>query len=189
MFWYTNKLHPIIRSTKAVIIVCITAFASSCTSATNNTPKNNHTEIDIPAFFQNEIALLNSTKPEVTKTVKKDSVSETKRLIIADWEKELANFTSIDINKAAYRGAYQKDSIGNTVTYNFKDSALDLSSVKIVYDNGIPLIFTIRKATKNLLYDTEENLEYIKGKSYSVDKIQAVKALGSNHYQIKGVIE
>ncbi|WP_164112473.1 MULTISPECIES: hypothetical protein [Sphingobacterium] len=178
-----------IRITKAVSILCITAFTSSCTSASNNAHNSNDLEIDIPSFFQNEIALLNSKRPTVTKTVKKDSISETKQLTVSDWQKELANFTSIDINKAAYRGSYHKDSIGNTVTYSFKDSALDLSSLKIVYDNGIPSIFTIKKVTKNLLYDTEENLEYIKGKSYSVDKTQVVKALGSHHYQIKGRIE
>ena len=189
MFWYTNKLYSLMRSAKAVSILCITAFASSCTSTSNNTHNSNDIEIDIPSFFQNEIALLNSKKPTVTKTVKKDSISETKQLTVSDWQKELANFTSIDINKAAYHGAYQKDSIGNTVTYSFKDSALDLSSLKIVYDNGIPSIFTIKKVTKNLLYDTEENLEYIKGKSYSIDKTQVVKALGSHHYQIKGIIE
>ncbi|SKB97497.1 hypothetical protein SAMN05660841_03397 [Sphingobacterium nematocida] len=190
MFWYTSKLYDIRRNATVVSILCLTAVvASSCNSASNSVHQSTGIEFDIPSFFRNEIELLNSTKPKVTKVVKKDSISETKQLIIADWQKELANFTSIDLNKAAYRGAYQKDSIGNTVTYSFTDSALDLSSVKIVYHNGVPSIFTINKVTKNLLYNTEENLEYIKGESYTIDKIQAVKTLGSHHYQIKGTIE
>ncbi len=146
-------------------------------------------EFDVPSFFQKEIALLNSTKPKIKKTVLKDSISETKELVIADWNKELTSFLAVDLNKAAYRGTFQKDSTGNTVVYTFTDSTIDLSSLKIVYVDHIPTEFTIKKSTQNLLYNTSESLEYIKGKSYSIDKLQSVYMLGSQHYKIAGVIE
>lgn len=186
MFWYTKKCA--IKTTAAGLL-SLAAVVSSCTSATDQEKKKIDPEFDIPSFFENEIRLLNASKPKVTKTVHKDSISETKQLNIADWEKELANFTSIDLNKPAYQGTYSKDSVGNSVTYTFQDPSVDLSVVKIVYENGAPAVFSIKRANKNLLYDTEEQLEYIKNKSYSVDKTQTVKLLGSQHYHIQGVID
>lgn len=188
MFWYTKKYNRTRKVTVAGIL-CLTAVTLSCTSASKQEHNTVDPEIDIPAFFKNEISFLNAENPNVTKTVKKDSLSETKQLVITDWDKELANFSSIDINKPAYRGTYDKDSVDNRVTYNFKDSSVDLSVVQIVYVDGAVSTLNVKRSTKNLLYNTVENLEYIKGKSYRVEKIQNVKVMGSQHYLIEGIIE
>lgn len=187
MFWYTNLLK--INKTAAVGISCLTAVMLSCTSASVENQHNTDPEFDIPTFFKNEIMLLDSTAPKVTKTVLKDSISETKELVVADWQKELASFSAVDLNKPAYQHAYSKDSSANSVTYTFRDPSADLSLVRIDYEAGAPVAFTIKRQSKNLLYNTEEKLEYVKGKSYSIDKVQTVKLLGSQHYHIKGLIE
>ncbi|WP_144062615.1 hypothetical protein [Sphingobacterium paucimobilis] len=176
-------------ATQALIGFVVTIFYS-CGSPSS--PRKNEltvSEFDLPAFFQQEIKSLDISKPTIRKTVSKDSISESKELQIGDWERELASFLTVDLNKPAYRGTYQKDSIANTVTYTFTDSTVDLSVLKIVYTDQIPVSFTIKKSTNNLLYNTSESLEYIKGKRYIIDKVQSVKMLGNRHYRIEGIIE
>lgn len=189
MSWYINYY----KKQKAVALGLLSlsvGLSLSCESPSAEKKRNLVApEFDLPSFFHKEIAALNAAKPKIKKTVQKDSISETKELIIADWNKELTSFLAVDLNKAAYRGAFQKDSTDHTVVYTFTDSSVDLSSLKIVYVDNIPTQFTIKKSTQNLLYNTSENLEYIKGKSYSIDKLQSVYMLGTQHYKIMGIIE
>lgn len=190
MCWYTKKNRIRKVNIAAVGLLSLTAATIlSCQTSSSESKNQTVREFDLPSFFQQEVKYLNSSKPKITKTVLKDSVSETKEVIIADWNKELSSFLSVDLNKPAYRGTYIKDSVNNTVTYTFKDSTIDLSLVTIVYNDQIPTILTIKKSTKNLLYNTEENLKYIRRKSYNVIKDQSVRILGNQHYNIEGVIE
>lgn len=189
MSWYTNIRYQIERRIPVVAAVSFAiTTASSCISSVHDKGLLTK-EFDFPSFFQQEIGLLNTLQPQVDKTVIKDSTSETKNLVIEDWNKELSSFLSIDLNKPAYRGAYQKDSADNVVIYTFTDSTLDLSSIRVVYKDHIPATLMIKKETKNLLYDTKESLEYVRGKRYSIDKRQNVKILGSHQYKIEGIIK
>lgn len=169
-----------------VIDIITIAILTSCSSPSNK--KETIQEFDIPSFFKKEAQYLNSVKPSVKKTVEKDGISETKDLIIADWDRELANFLSVDLNKSAYEGFLIKDSSENNVKYTFSDSTLDLTSIQIFYIANRPSSFLIKKSTKNLLYQTDETLEYTKDQSYSIDKKQKVKGLAEQHYKITGVI-
>ncbi|MFD2554698.1 hypothetical protein [Sphingobacterium tabacisoli] len=189
MSWYTNYQKK--RNTITLGLLGLGVMLSFSCESSSAEKKGNLTtsEFDVPSFFQKEIVLLNTTKPKIKKTVLKDSIFETKELVIADWNKELTSFLAVDLNKAAYRGTFQKDSTGNTVVYTFTDSTVDLSSLKIVYVDNIPTEFSIKKSTQNLLYNTSENLEYIKGKSYTIDKLQSVYMLGAQHYRITGILE
>lgn len=173
--------------TSALSLAMVITFFS-CSSSDKS--KDSLTkEFDLPKFFRNEVAALNALQPKIRKTVSKDNISETKQLVIADWNKELANFLTIDLNKPAYKGAFTKDSSANGVRYTFIDSTLDLSLVQVIYKADEPSTIIIKKSTKNLLYNTSEHLEYVKGERYSVEKEQFVKALGNQYYKIEGLIE
>lgn len=191
MFWYTSQRKEKGRKIVTLAIVSLViAMHSSCGSPSPETKTTTvMQQFDLPSFFQQEIARLDSLQPKIKKTVSEDRVSETKELVIAAWDKELASFLAVDLNKPAYRGTYRKDSIGNTVKYTVTDPSLDLSLLEIVYTDQIPTTFIIKKSTKNLLYNTSEHLEYVKGKRYTIDKLQSVKMLGYRHYRIEGIIE
>ncbi|NGM61753.1 hypothetical protein G5B30_07480 [Sphingobacterium sp. SGG-5] len=171
MYWWIN------------FFVAIFLFA--CTSAPQHT-KQEQKEFDLPAYFQREIKRLSAVDKAVVKTVSKGDVSETKTLRV-DWKKELAAFASIDINKPVYAGYIYKDSSGRTVTFRIDNPKLDISMVRIQYnEQNEPLEITIQRKIDNLLYDTAEKLHYKKNESYRIEKQQDVWVLGTNHYTIAG---
>ena len=184
MYWLTNintkKIVTALNLLGAVILM------QSCQNAATtdlNAPKE---FIDLPAFFQKEIDSLQKVQPLISKTVVKDTLSEQKDIQIKDWNIELSSFLSIDLNKPVYKGAFQKDSVNNTVTYQFTDPELDINLIKITYSNQQPTTIEVSRKTENLLYSTEEELFYSKGEKYKVQKRQKVTLMGEYFYAIEG---
>lgn len=157
----------------------------SCVS-TDSATKERVKLLDLPSFFQSEIKRLKETNPTITKTVRKDSLSEVKQIKIENWDTELASFVAIDINKPAYDGYVHIDSVDNLVTYTVTNPDLDLSCIQIQYKNGKVNDIIIERKVKNSLYNTTEFLEYRKNDSYTVEKNQSVIAVGDNYYKIEG---
>lgn len=187
MYWWTN--HKTQKYITALNLLGAVIIMQSCQNEPSTIGNSNKEFIDLPAFFQKEIDSLQIAKPLVTKTVLKDSISEQRELHIKDWNIEFSSFLSIDLNKPAYKGYIQKDSINNVVNYKFTNPDLDLNLVKITYENQDPITFEIFRNTDNLLYYTEEHLSYSKGKTYKVEKKQKVTFLGNNFYAIEGLLK
>jgi len=182
MYWYKRNSQHILKA--IVILICnVTLF--SCVS-TDPAQKKRAELFDLPSFFQSEIKSLKETNPTITKTVRKDSISEVQEIKIKNWDTELASFVAIDINKPAYSGYVDIDSVDNLVTYTITNPDLDLSCIQIQYKNGKANDIVIERKVKNSLYNTTELLEYRKNDSYTVEKNQAVKVVGENYYKIKG---
>lgn len=172
------------------MVITMAALVFACSEQTAQVEHFASKQLDIPAFFTTEIARLSAEKPEVIKTVKKDSIVETKDIKIDNWENELASFLTVDINKPAYAGYLKKDSVDRRVTYHSTNPKLDLKLVEITYnDKGQPITFRIDRNIDNLLYDTEETLHYQKDVGYQLEKRQHVLLLGDKYYHISGKIK
>ena len=184
MYWYKKIKN-------AVIALAITAFSYACTSGSAEGSKQQvKSQVDIPAFFAQEITALQKRNPQVLKTVKKDSISETKTVHIASWTNELASFASVDLNKPAYAGYLKKDSLEGLVSYTSTNPSLDIKSVQLSYgSNGELSELRMEKQTENLLYRTEETLIYLPNKRYQLEKKQHVLLLGDKYYYIAGDID
>lgn len=182
MYWY--------KKTKiAVIALAITALSYACSSESTEATKQVNSQLNIPAFFTKEIAALQKRNPAVVKTVKKDSVSETKTVHIENWTNELASFAAVDLNKPAYAGFLKKDSVAGVVTYTSTKPSLDIKSVRIQYTpEGTLSELRMEKQVDNLLYRTEETLIYFPNKRYELKKKQHVLLLGDKYYHIAGAI-
>ncbi len=166
------------------------ALFVSCSEKIEQVPKFADAQLNIPAFFNKEIAHLKALNPKVSKTVVKDTIAETQEMQINNWDTELASFVAVDINKPAYGGYLKKDSSDLTVTYSSTNPALEIQFVQIKYDAaGKPLSFLIEKNIDNLLYQTAEKLTYTTGESYRLEKKQHVLLLGDKYYQISGDIK
>ncbi|MFZ4861531.1 hypothetical protein ACL9RF_05045 [Sphingobacterium sp. Mn56C] len=188
MYWLINKKRILPLTLGLIISSGAMACFNACTPEKNN-DINTHAsgkEIDIPQFFKSEVSRLNATKPSIQKTVAKDGAEETKTVTVKDWNVELASFMDVDLNKVAYIGTFQKDSVAEVVEYRFVKPDLDLSRIRITYNDHKPVAFTIEKSTDNLLYKTTEHLEYKQGVSYKVEKLQQVKFFNENAYSIIG---
>lgn len=188
MYWYkrisSSKVYY-----KVAIASAIAALFVSCGPSTPASTANSESYVDIPAYFKAEIERMKQSNPTVEKTVKKDSISETKTLQIANWDNELSSFVSIDLNKPAYRGIFQKDSVDNKVTLTTNDPKIDISHVEIDYQDGKPVAFLIKRSSKSSLYATHETLYYKQNEQYSLEKKQDIKVLGEKYYFISALLK
>lgn len=186
MYWYKT----IIKSTAKCLPLALAVGFNACSSpAPVAEPLAEDQLFDIPSFFQKEIDALTKLQPQISKTVMKDKVKENKTLKIKSWDTELSSFKGIDLRKTAYKGFIHRDSAEDKVIYTFTDDKIDLSKVEITYQHHQPYAITIERKVDNLLYNTVEKLNYIKGKSYSVEKQQKVLVLGESNYAIAGTIQ
>lgn len=184
MYWYTNKKYSLI----AVASILATAmFACTSPQQEQQAKQEQPAYFDIPAFIQTEIDSLKVKNPTVEKTVTKDKESETKSLAIKNWDNELSSFKAIDLNKPAYHGFIEVDTVDQVLQYAFTNPELDLSCVRISLDpQGQVKMISVEKHVKNTLYQTNEFLVYEKGNFYIVEKTQQVKAMGENYYKVQG---
>ena len=148
--------------------------------------KESSANLDIPEFIKKESEKLKLENPLITKTVRNGESSETKELKIANWNKELAHFNAVDLNKSSSTG-FEKVTKQDTIIYSTPSSAsANKTIVKVVYADNHPIFLQIEKQTENLLFKNKEKLTYSLGKFYAIEKKQSVKGLGTKTYSILG---
>jgi len=172
----TLKFIPFLSIAAVLLYSCNTSLSSQSTT----------TEFDIPQFFKEEVQKLQTLNPTVTKTVSNDKSSESKEIKISNWEKELAQFSTIDINKSGTE--LLKESNRDTLIYSTPNDSKTKITVKVIFNQNLPAEISIYKKTQNLLFVNEETMNYNVGNSYILYKKQYVKGMGNNRYLIKGII-
>ena len=144
---------------------------------------------DINGYFTKDIARLGKLNKPVLKTVTHNTVSESKTVHINNWELELSLFKEADINRPAWKNSYTVIDEDGLVIYRAKYPELKMREMLIKKDKEkIKWILIYNKTPKNILYQTTEKLSYFPDSIYVIDKIQRVRLMGSNFYEIKGVI-
>ncbi len=142
---------------------------------------------DLKAYFKADSARLSKIPQPILKTVTHNGVTESKKVKIDNWMRELSLFTESDINKPAWRDSYQTQQTDHTIIYMATDTTLKTREILInKKQNGQVKYIAIYNYTKNLLYDTYEKLTYIPDSIYKIEKTQHVKLLGTNKYVITG---
>jgi len=184
MYWFSGAKKRVSGSAMVLTVASLLASCDVPAGKPGNVPVEFYA--DIPGYFRSEIQRLETARPMVEKTVRKDGLSESKTLQIADWESELSGFAAVDLNKPAYGGYIVKDSAANVVAYTFTKPDIDLKKVEIRYDGQQPVAFRIHRRVKNALYETDEVLFYDRNEKYSLEKKQSVRVLGDKHYFIEG---
>ena len=160
-----------------------------------NVPSNE--DFDWKVYMEGQIALLDSVKPKVHKTVTTDGARETKTLDNINWKKELQPFLDIDIVKPAWKDSYsvstvadEKDKDAYTVIYQTKDVSLNTKLMTIAFDHyGKPVEITIVNKTKNNLYASYQTLIYRPSKGYSINGSQDVNLGKKSNYSIEAKFE
>ncbi len=146
--------------------------------------------MNIKGFFEAEVQRLTENNKLVDKTVKRNEISETKTGISVNWINELSLFIESDINKPAWRDSYKITEDSSEVIYMALDSNLRTRSIHIKKDARDRIRnISIMNRTKNNLYQSSEQLNYVPDSIYKIDKSQQVLLLGNNRYQIIGVFK
>jgi hypothetical protein len=142
---------------------------------------------DLKGYFAKDSVRLTHQNPLITKTASHNKVSETKKVHIANWGTELALFKESDINKPAWRDSYKAETSEDITTYRATDPNLKTREIMIKQVNGKLKWIFIYNYTKNILYETSEELSYFPDSLYTINKKQTVRLIGTNFYNIKGV--
>ena len=113
------------------ILACLFILSlASCNSSENENQEKIF--FDLAQFIDTEIAYLEANNARVEKTVKINEVSEDITIDDLDWKKELEIIRQSDLNKAAYKLSYDKDSSNTRILYTLKDTEkLPIVSLRI----------------------------------------------------------
>lgn len=146
------------------------------------------TYFDLKGYIKNNAAQLNRLNRPVVKTMVHNGVTESKKVNIDNWDRELGLFSGSDINKPAWKDSYLVQNTANMIYYKAKYPELDTREITVNKDGNKVKWIIIINHTKNLLYETKEKLTYVPDSMYRIEKTQQVRLLGMNRYDIKGVI-
>lgn len=138
-------------------------------------------------YFNEEIGRLQSDSAEVFKTVEINGSTESKTILIRNWQDELAPFTEADINKSAWVNSYTVDSASTFLQYTAKESGLKTRQIRIEHAaNGSVKAITIENQVSNWIYTAKEKLRYYPDSCYEIIKEQDIRIVGHNQYRIRG---
>lgn len=189
MYWYSARImwQPNIRFAYVTYTVLALSTWScngpdSAASALHTTPY-----FSLADFFSEEATKLQQSNPEIIKTVSKNSEQEEKKIQVADWRSEFALFIDADINKPAWRNSYQVDRVGSSVIYTSTDPTLRTKEIRVeTSPTGTVEHIRITNQVSNMLYQTDEQLDYYVDSLYRIEKRQQVRIIGESHYTITG---
>jgi hypothetical protein len=160
-------------------------FLYGCTPSVKE-QKGSFTYFDLKGFFEKESARLNKSNPVITKTVMVNGSTETKKIRIADWQKEFAMFSDVDINRSAWAGLFSTDKDSKRELYTSNNKKVPVKEVLILKrDNKLYGLQVLVKNT-NMLYSSADTLSYYPDSLYQVKKKQHIKLLSEKNYRIIG---
>ena len=182
MVWRSTSLANITASALLLMVL----FSCSNTGESEITTVQTGPYFSIAGYFRSEATRLQRIDPEIIKTVSKNGDEEQQRKPIADWANEFALFIDSDINKPAWQNSYRIDSTATTLTYSSTDSTLRTETIQVEKSaEGITHIH-ITNRVSNMLYVTEEQLDYYPDSLYRITKQQQVRIIGKSHYTVTG---
>jgi hypothetical protein len=147
---------------------------------------------DLKKYFASESIRLAKTKPLITKTAVNNSIKETKKVSMPNWNDELSLFSESDINKPAWKASYKVSTSEGITTYTAIDPDVKTRYIILKKQQDkvkLILIYNYTKTTLfgKALYWTTEHLSYIPDSIYTIQKEQYIRTLGRNKYFIKGL--
>ncbi|EHQ29876.1 hypothetical protein Mucpa_5809 [Mucilaginibacter paludis DSM 18603] len=165
-------------------MVCSCLLFSNCKPVVSHDGRPPY--FDLKAYFTAEAQRLGKQQRLILKTVNYNNQPEEKDVAIKNWQRELALFTESDINKPSWRDSYKKTANNDSIVYRAVDTNLNTRYISIHLKAKQVSGIRIVNFTKNLLYQTKENLSYYPDSLYKIEKHQSVKILGANNYEITG---
>jgi hypothetical protein len=189
MYWYKSTLFL-----TAAAVLFLTSGLQSCKPDIKETGANMK-YFDIQGFFKAESARLAKSNKPILKTIKHNGVTESKKVLIINWDTELSLFSESDINKPAWKNSYSVQADSNIIIYMAKEPELITREVLIKLVAGkvkYMMIINANDAKKhsinNLFYKYNEKLSYFPDSLYLIQRAQTIRLLGTNKYDISGFL-
>ena len=189
MYWCKSKL---------LISAGLGLFLISGLQSCKPDIKENRTAMkyfDIQGFFKAEALRLAKVNKPIFKTIKHNEVSESKKVLITNWAAELSLFSESDLNKPAWKDSYSIQADSNIIIYmakekehelNTREILIKLVAGKVKYMMIINATDTDKHSIQHLFYRRLEKLSYFPDSLYLIQRLQTVRFLGTNKYDISG---
>lgn len=170
---------------KKILVACSFLFFYGCTSSIKE-QKADLNYFDLKGYFQSEALRLQKSNPVISKTVIVNGAAETRKLKIADWQKEIAVFTEADINRSAWAGLFKRVVNSQRELFTSDNKKVPVKEVLILKKNNKPYGIQILVKNSNMLYSSADTLSYYSDSLYRVQKKQQIKLLSEKNYSITG---
>ena len=148
--------------------------------------KEAHPYFDLKGYFAGEATRLSRKKPLIHKTVVVNDSTESKDLVIPDWQKELTIFSDADLNKSAWKGLFQVKKTDTMELYTSDNKKVPVKELKVLKRNGQVYGLQILICNSNTLYTSSDTLSYFPDSLYDVKKNQHIRLLAEKNYRITG---
>lgn len=158
------KIHQLTKSLALVLLI-----ASGCREVVQDKIQNTDQYFDLRGLLEEQIILLDSLRPAITKTTNIDGVEETQAIQLdsTGWATELQIFFEADINDPILRDAYQlkEETQGDSMrseSFEVKTGQnTEIKILKIDYpsETNAPAQISAVFEEKNALYDAKRALE------------------------------
>lgn len=178
---------------KAFYLLLLLAFTACGVETDNSDPAvNAYPFFKLEAYFDQEIARLDSLQPSLQKEVTVDGASEEQRIEVTNFEQELQIFRRSDINRPSWFDKYQIDSIRQSgqleaVRYTAIDTSLNTRLLQVNFQEGKVDAIEIRNRAKSAIARTDQHLWYRPGQSYRIESKQ--KTMGTDAREVKINVE
>lgn len=175
----------------ACFACAISIWGISCSSPSEVQAVNHATPyFSLEDYFRSEAARLQQLAPTITKTVSKNGETEQRSIRIDDWLDELALFIDSDINKPAWQNSYRIDSTKTSVTYTSLDRKLRTGQITVEKrPDGTIKHIGVANRVDNMLFQTNEQLDYYPDSLYSIIRQQQVRIIGESQYTVTGTTQ
>ncbi len=180
--FFLLPLHLVGFSTLAGLLL------SGCSSRDSGSSQSNY--FNFQHFFSQEAKDLSATKTQLKKVNLFDTLIDSVTISVPDWQKELALFSAIDLNKPAWKNSFTIDSILQDslvlIRYTAKKKQLSIRKVEISFLHRKAIKFHIMKAADNFVYATTQELWFEKNTGFKISGRQKVLWFFEKQYVIKG---
>jgi hypothetical protein len=152
----------------------------TCWSCNNSKTPNYKTVeyFDNTRFFERESIRMRDLKTRETKTVQTNGTSETIRITKVDWEKELALFKQITLNKSSFSGKYITDTsvsgVFKTTHYSSLDKKLPIKYLAFGDSLGKIVWIESKSQENSELTNTEMFWRFVPDSGYKVNGKQTI---------------
>lgn len=159
---------------------------SACQPSAEQVMETKDYYFSLKDYFTQEASRLQKANTSIYKEVTRNSETEAKEIVIANWELEFGLFIDSDINKLSWKESYEIVEKQDSTFYIQKDSTLETEKILIVRKDSLVTEVLVENSIQNPLYKSKEKLHYYTDSLYRIEKTQKVRVLGENRYTIIG---
>lgn len=170
---------------------CLYLFTFVSCQPTTPATTTSKTFFSVPDFVADQTQVLLQQKKQLDKQLHINQQKEQQRIAQPNWEKELALFANTDINKAAWRDSYQKDSnfvVQDSlwhINYTAIDPHLRTQKISIQQHQQNLRSLSIHNQVNNLFYSLDERLAYQPNKGYQIVSVQKIVLLKADTLRLE----